>query len=702
MTALHGAQRIDEYAWLQDKTDPAVIAHLDAENEYTAATAQRLQPLRDLLFEEMRGRILETDLSVPTVKGPYAYFSRTEEGSQYAIHCRRPATTAYENDAPDEELLDENVLAGGAEFFALGTFEVSPDHRLLAYAIDTAGDEIYELRVRDLTTGQDLGDVIAETAAGVAWSADASTLIYTVLDDAMRPWQLYRHSLGTDSVSDVLMLQEDDERFYVGVSVSTTDELIVVTIGSQVTTEVHVVRSDDPTGALRCVAARRQDIEYSVDHHRAVDGSERLFIITNDDALEFRLCIAPVASTSPADWAAAAPEWDPNRRVNSFSPRPKLDAIDVFRSHLVLYERADGLEHIRIIELADDGTLGQTRTLTHDDAVYSVWGIGNAEFNSPSLRFGYTSLTTPTTIYDEDLRSGRRTMRKRQPVLGSFDPADYVSSREWAVAPDGARIPISIVRHHDTPTDGTAPGLLYGYGSYEISIDPTFSSLRLSLLDRGMVFAIAHIRGGGEMGRQWYLDGKFLKKRNTFTDFIACAEHLIASSVVAPDRLVARGGSAGGLLMGAVTNLRPDLFAGVVAEVPFVDVVNTMLDETLPLTAIEWEEWGNPADPDYYAYMQSYAPYENVTSAAYPPMLVTAGLNDPRVSYWEPAKWVQRLRANTTSRNDVLLKTEMGAGHGGPSGRYDAWRDEAFVQAFLLDSSGCTNDSRDKRPAPNV
>ena len=687
-TVLHAETRTDDYSWLRVKSDPAVIAHLEAENEFTAAVMQRLQPLKDLLFEEMRARILETDLSVPTTKGPYAYFSRTAEGSQYAIHCRRPAIVAYDAQAQTEQLLlDENKLAEGHDFFALGTFEVSPDHRLLAYAFDREGDEVYALRVRDLATGRDLEEVITGTAAGVAWSADASTLFYTVLDDAMRPWQLYRHVLGTSPGTDVLVHQETDERFYSGVSMSTTDELIVLTIGSQVTTEIHILRADDPAGAFRCVATRRQDIEYSVDHHRSVDGSERLFIITNDGALNFRLCVAPVDSSDPASWHAAAPEWEPDAEIGgASSTRPKLDAIDVFRSHLVLYERADGLERIRVIELDELGGLGEERVLAHDEPVHSVWGLGNAEFDSTSVRFGYTSLTTPTTIYDEDLRTAERTMRKRQPVLGPFDPTDYVSTREWAVAGDGARIPISVVRRRDTPLDGTAPGLLYGYGSYEISIDPTFSSLRLSLLDRGLVFAIAHIRGGGEMGRQWYLDGKFLNKRNTFTDFIACAEHLVQSKVVDSRRLVARGGSAGGLLMGAVSNLRPDLFAAIVAEVPFVDVVNTMLDDTLPLTAIEGEEWGNPADPEFFAYMQSYSPYENVRRAPYPRILVTAGLNDPRVSYWEPAKWVQRLRASTTSGREILLKTEMGAGHGGPSGRYDAWRDEAFVQSFILDT----------------
>ena len=696
-TTLHGDTRTDEYSWLRNQDDPAVIAHLEAENAYAKATLAPLAELQDALFTEIKSRILETDLSVPTVKGPWAYYARTEEGKQYGRHCRRPATDAYREDATDERvLLDENALADGHDYFALGTFEIDHAHALLAYAFDTEGDEIYELRVRDLVTGTDLDDVIEGTAGGVAWSADSSVLFYTVLDEAMRPWQLMRHVLGTDPADDVLVHQEDDERFYIGVSTSTTDELIVLTIGSQVTTEVHVLRADDPYADLLCIAPRRQDVEYGIEHHRSVDGSERLFVITNDGAENFRLCVS--AADGSGTWKPAAPEFEPDSTIGAAAAgeRPKLDAIDVFRSHVVLYERSDGMERIRIIDLGEDGSLGASRVLEHEDSVHSVWGMGNTSLDSPLLRFGYTSMVTPSSVYDEDLRTGERILRKRQPVLGVFQSEEYISTREWATADDGTRIPISIVRHRNTTLDGTCAGLLYGYGSYEISIDPTFSSLRISLLDRHVVFAIAHIRGGGEMGRRWYLGGKFLRKRNTFTDFIACAEHLMAQGYVARERLVARGGSAGGLLMGASVNLRPDLFAGIVAEVPFVDVVNTMLDASLPLTAIEWEEWGNPTDAEYYAYMKSYAPYENVRPASYPPMLVTAGLNDPRVSYWEPAKWVQRLRANSTGAAPILLKTEMGAGHGGPSGRYDAWRDESVVLSFILQCVGLADPSEEQ------
>jgi oligopeptidase B len=703
--SLHGHDRVDEYAWLRERENPEVVQHLEAENTYTAAVLASTKELQEELFIEIKARILETDLSVPTVKGPFAYFSRTEEGRQYGIHCRRVATSAdtgieawpegHLQPNAFELLLDENVLAEGHDFFSLGTFEVSPDHNLLAYATDTEGDEIYTLRIRDLRTGTDLPDAIEESSPGVAWSADGSVLFYTTLDETMRPWKLWRHVLGTAAEADVCVFTETDERFFLNLSTSTTDELIVVTLGSQITTEAHVLRADDPYADFVLFDARRQGIEYAIEHHRALDGSQRYFVLTNDGAEDFTLLVASVDTNGQAaprsDWFDAAIGDGPTNAGDLALLRsPKLDAIEVFQSHLVVHERANGTERLRVIALNSDGSLGEQHVLSQPEAVHSVWPAGNARFATSVLRFGYTSLTTPTSLEDYDMATRERVIRKRQPVLGAFRPETYVAERVWATAADGTQVPMSVVRHCDTPLDGTAPGLLYGYGSYEISIDPGFSSLRLCLLDRGFVFAIAHIRGGGEMGRHWYLHGKFLQKRNTFDDFIACAETLHAKGYVASDRLVARGGSAGGLLMGAVVNQRPEVFAGIVAEVPFVDVVTTMLDDSLPLTAIEWEEWGNPADPEFYAYMRSYAPYENVRAQSYPPMLVTAGLNDPRVSYWEPAKWVQRLRENnqpsvsTKTPNAILLKTEMGAGHGGPSGRYDTWRDEAMVFAFIL------------------
>lgn len=684
-STLHGEQRIDPYAWLRNREDPEVISHLEAENAYTADTLAPLAGLRESIFLEMKARIQETDLSLPTRKGTWSYYSRTVEGKSYPIHCRRP-TTSVENDpdatADEEVLLDQNLLAEGHVYFSLGTFEVTVDHRLLAYGVDTAGDEIYELRFRDLTTGVDLADVVAETSAGVAWSADGSSVLYLVLDDAMRPYQVWRHRMGSSN-DDELVYEETDDRFYCGVSMSATDEYIFLVIGSQVTTETRVARADELDAGFVMFREREQGREYAIDHHRGTNGADRFFVVTNDGAENFRLCTA-AGPGSP--WIPFAPEWDTDdelaQRGDDVDRRPKVEGIEVFRRHVALHERVEGLERLRVLALGDDGSWAGERTVAHDEPVHSVWPVSNADVDAPFLRFGYSSLTTPPSVFDFDLTTGERVLRKRQPVLGDFDPTRYVTERRLVAATDGTRVPMSIVRHRDTPIDGTAPGLLYGYGSYEISSDPTFSTMRLSLLDRGFVFAIAHVRGGGELGRRWYLDGKFLAKKNTFTDFVACARSLTAEGDVAPGRLVSWGGSAGGLLVGASMNLAPDVFAGVIAEVPFVDVVNTMLDESLPLTAIEWEEWGNPADPEYYAYMQSYAPYENVHAAPYPAVLATAGLNDPRVGFWEPAKWVQRLRAVTTGDRPILLKTELGAGHGGPSGRYDAWRDTAFVMAF--------------------
>jgi oligopeptidase B len=696
-TVTHGHERTDEYGWLREKDSPEVIAHLELENSYTASVMASTAGLQQKIFEEIKNRVLETDLSIPTVKGTWAYFQRTEEGKQYGMHCRRLARPIDSELTPwpplspkptDDEivLLDENELAKGHDFFALGTFELSADHTHAAYAFDTDGDEIYELHIRNLMNGADLDDILEGTAPGVAWSTDGSVLFYLTLDETMRPWRVWRHAVGTPQSADVCVFEEPDERFFVSVGLSTTEDLLAITVNSQVTTEFRVLRANNPLGEFTVVAPRRQEIEYAIEHHRAVDGSERFFVVTNDGAEDFRLLVAPLTG-DVSHWVPAGPEWEADELDGSGRPRerrPKLDAIEVFRSHLALHERVDGLERIRVIRLNDNGSLGDEHVIEQSEPVHSVWPAGNVRFDTSILRFGYTSMTTPSSVEDYDMNTRTRVLRKRQPVLGDFDPSLYVADRLWATAKDGERIPISVVRHRATPIDGSAPGLLYGYGSYEISIDPGFSIARLSLLDRGAVFAIAHIRGGGEMGRSWYLGGKYLNKRNTFDDFIACGEALIEQRYVSADRLVARGGSAGGLLMGAITNARPDLFVGIVAEVPFVDVVNTMLDDSLPLTAIEWEEWGNPNDPQYYEYMRSYAPYENVKAQTYPEMLVTAGLNDPRVSYWEPAKWVQRLRKATTGTQRVLLKTEMGAGHGGPSGRYDVWRDEAFVLAFIL------------------
>jgi oligopeptidase B len=693
-TTNHGDERTDEYAWLRERNDE-VIAHLEAENTYCRAVMAPTEALQEALFGEIKARIQETDMSLPTHKGPWSYLTRTEEGKQYGIHVRRPRAQASD-DTADQLLLDENEAAAGHEFFSLGTFEPSPDHSLIAWAKDTNGAEQFDLAflvadptLRDSTTDPAAPEVIEGTSPGVAWAASSNAVFYTTLDEQMRPYQVWRHELGTEQSSDVLVFEEPDERFYVGLGTSATDDYIMLSLSSQITSEVHLLRAvdaNDASARFVLVEPRQDGVEYAVEHHRAHDGSERFFILSNHELAGFRLYTAPIDTPQRAHWSDLGlhPTTDPTN-----DPYPaKLDGFDVFAHHLVLQERVDALERMRVIVLDDHGNVTGERNLSFPEPVYSIWSNGNAEFDTSTYRFGYTSPVTPPTVFSEDLTMTERLLLKQQPVLNGFSSDTYRCDRFWATARDGERIPVSIVHHRDTKLDGTAPLALYGYGSYEISIDPTFSTMRLSLLDRGVVFAIAHIRGGGERGRRWYLDGKFLAKKTTFHDFIDVADSLADAKICDPKRIVARGGSAGGLLMGAVANERPDRWAGIVAEVPFVDVVTTMLDDTLPLTAIEHDEWGDPNDPQFYAYMRSYSPYDNVGAQAYPNLLATAGLNDPRVGFWEPTKWVARLRDRSTSDNVVLLKAELGAGHGGPTGRYAVWRDEAFVLAFVLSALG--------------
>ncbi|MBF6555634.1 MAG: S9 family peptidase [Acidimicrobiales bacterium] len=698
----HGDVRIDDWFWLRDKDDPAVIDHLKAENAYTEAVMAPTSGLRDALFDEIVARIEETDLSVPVRKGPWLYYSRTVEGRSYAIHCRRPvAGDASDTEvgsgaggtheaAPEGEvvLLDENALAEGHDYFALGNLEVSPDHRWLVYSTDTTGGERYTMRFADLTSGTESPESLDDTSYGAAWANDNATVYFVRVDEAMRPYQLWRHRVGTDPVTDVLIYEEADDRFYLGVGRTKDDRYILLGLNSKVTSEVRALPADEPVGEFSIIEPRRQGVEYGVDHDRGdpIQGRDsRFLIVTNDAAEDFRLMEAPDASPDRAHWTEVIPARAGIR----------LDNVDPFAGHLVLYEREAGETRIRVIDAAS----GASTRVGQPDSPSTVWGGANPEYDSTTLRYEYTSLTTPRSVFDLDLGSGDTVLRKRQPVLGGFDSGRYRTERLWAEADDGTEVPISLVYRPDL-VDGErhaepSPCLLYGYGSYEVSIDPTFSSLRLSLLDRGLAFAIAHVRGGGEMGRAWYEEGKFAAKPTTFTDFVACARTLIDEGWTSPDRLVARGGSAGGLLMGAVANLAPELFRAVVAEVPFVDCLTTIMDETLPLTVTEWDEWGNPVDdPEIYSVMKSYSPYDNIrsvdaggTPVRYPDILATGGLSDPRVGFWEPAKWVAKLRAANPG-NKVLLKTELGAGHGGPSGRYDAWRDEAFVYAFILDALG--------------
>jgi oligopeptidase B len=661
---VHGETRVDHYYWLRDRRNPEVIAYLEAENRHAEEVMRHTEGLQERLYQEMRTRIKETDLSVPERLDGYLYYTRTEAGGQYPIFCRRRDLPG----AAEEILLDQNPLAAGHAYFRVGSLEVSPDHRLLAYSVDTSGAEEFTLFIKDLVRGELLPERLARTSHRVAWANDSRTVFYTVLDESRRPCRLYRHEVGTNSSEDVLVYFEPDAAFYLDVSRTRSRRYLLLDLSSHSTTEVRYVSADRPKEHFRVVQPRHAGIEYTVTHH-----DDRFFITTNDGAPNFRLVQAPVDRPSREHWSPVLP----------YRPDVKLDTTDAFRRHLVVYEREAGLTRIRVIDLLT----GSEHLVPFPEPVYTLRAHANPEFDTSTLRFTYTSLITPSSVIDYDLAEHTWTIRKQTEVRG-YNASRYRSERLFASAPDGVQVPISVVYRVPLDTDGTRPLLLSGYGAYGLSYDPVFSSNTLSLLDRGFVVAIAHVRGGEEMGRAWYEAGRLLKKRSSFTDFIAAAEHLATLGYTAPDRLVINGGSAGGLLIGAVTNLRPELFRAVLAEVPFVDVVNTMLDASLPLTVIEYDEWGNPHDPTAYSYIRSYSPYDNVDAKDYPHMLVTAGLNDPRVAYWEPAKWTAKLRATKTDNNRLLLRTNMGAGHGGASGRYDFLREIAFKYAFILDVLG--------------
>jgi oligopeptidase B len=678
----HGDTIIDDYAWLADKDNPETIGFLEAENAYTDALTAGHQELRETIFSEIKSRTKESDLSVPARKGGWWYYARTIEGKQYPVNCRRavrpedagPPMTADGSPLDGEEiLLDQNNLAGDNPFFAVGAFDISPDGNLLAYSTDLDGDERYTMRFKNLVTGEVAPDEIPDTYYGTAWSADASSLFYITVNDAWRPYRVWRHVIGTPASEDVLVFQEDDEKFNVGVGLSRSERYLMIGTSSSLTSEIRLLDAANPAGEFSVVAPRRPGVEYDVEHQVLPDGTERLLILHNDGALNFELAQAPL--TEPTQWTPLIPHRDETR----------LLGVDAFASQVVVYLRRDGLTGLRVMPAG-----AAEYEIDFPEPIYQVHPGSNPEYETDSFRLAYVSLVTPNSVYDCDVPTGQLTLLKRAEVLPgpdgrAYDPADYEQQRVWAEAGDGTRIPVSLVCRKDVPRDGTAPFLLYGYGSYEISIDPGFSISRISLLDRGFVYAIAHIRGGGEMGRHWYDDGKMLRKVNTFTDFIACARHVLTDGWTTADRLIARGGSAGGLLMGAVANMAPDAFGGIVAQVPFVDAVSSMVEATLRVTVREWEEWGNPLDdPAVYQYMKSYSPYENVTSdRVYPPILAVTSLNDTRVLYREPAKWIAKLQAEAKG-GPFLLKTEMAAGHGGRSGRYDAWHEEALVLAWIV------------------
>ena len=674
----HGDVFVDPYEWLRDKDNPEVIAYLEAENDYVDKTTENQEPLRQQIFDEIKARTKETDLSVPTRYGDWWYYARTFEGKQYRVQCRCPITDPDDWNPPnldenteipgEQILLDSNAEAEGHEFFALGASNVSLDGNLLAYSVDTVGDERYTLRFKDLRTGEVYPDEIADIGAGVTWATDNETVYYLTLDAAHRPDRVWRYRLASGQPAE-LVYHEADERFWLGAGLTRSEAYVIIASGSSITSEIRYAAADDPRAQFTVVLPRREGVEYSVEHAR-VGGQDRFLILHNDGAVNFTLTEAPVS--------------DPTRQRTLVPHRDdvRLEGVDAFAGHLVVSYRRAALPRIQLWPISG-GEYGTPEEISFDSELMSSGLGGNPNWESPKLRVRATSLVIPLRVYDIDLATGERTLLREQPVLGDYRPTDYVERREWARAEDGTAVPVSIV--HRAGVAFPAPALLYGYGAYEICTDPSFSVARLSLLDRGMTFVIAHVRGGGEMGRLWYDHGKLLEKKNTFTDFVAVAKHLVDSGLTRPQELVALGGSAGGLLMGAVANLAPELFAGILAAVPFVDPLTTILDPSLPLTVTEWDEWGNPlSDSEVYAYMKSYSPYENVEAKRYPAILAMTSLNDTRVYYVEPAKWVAALRHTNADGNPVLLKTQMAAGHGGVSGRYKAWQETAFQYAWLL------------------
>jgi len=664
---IHGDTRVDDYFWLDERDDPEVLAYLEAENAYLDEMMAHTRPLQETLYDEMVGRIKKDDATAPYELKGYWYYTRYVEGGEYPLYCRRPGTM----DGDEQVMLDGNAMGAGEGFFSLRGVEVSPDGKRVAYGVDTVGRRFYTLRIKDLATGAVLPDEIPDVTANVTWAMDDRTLFYTKQDpETLRSFQIWRHVLGTPVSADVLVYEEKDDTFSCHVRRSKSDAYLFIVCDQTLSTEYRYLEADDPTGEFRVFQERQRDLEYGVSHQ-----GDRFLVRTNLHARNFRLMETPLDRTWLANWTEVVPHRED----------VLLEGVEVFTDYLALEERRGGLTHLRILDLAS----GRDHDLDFGEPTWTARASYNPQMDSRVLRYEYTSLTTPMSTYAYDMASRAKTLLKQTEVLGGFDRADYREEYLRVPARDGTLVPVSLVyRTEDFRKDGTNPLLLYGYGSYGISSNPYFDPARLSLLDRGFVFAIAHVRGGEEMGRQWYEDGKLLKKMNTFTDFIDVGHHLVDAGYTATDRLFARGGSAGGLLMGAVVNLDPDLWRGVYAAVPFVDVVTTMLDESIPLTTAEYDEWGNPNEKVYYDYMLSYSPYDNVEAKDYPALLVTTGLHDSQVQYFEPAKWVAKLRALKTGDNPLLLKINMEAGHGGKSGRFRRLEERALAYAFMLDLLG--------------
>ncbi len=657
----NGHTRIDNYFWLNQRDNPEVIKYLEDENSYTETVIGHTRKFQEKLFDEIVGRIKQTDQSVPYFDNGYYYYSKYEKGKEYPFYCRKKGSL----ESPEEIMLDVNEMAGGYSYYAVGGLSVSPDNKLLAFGVDTLSRRIYNIYVKNLETGKIYSDLLENTSGSAAWGNDNKTFFYTVKDESLRPYKVLKHSLGEDAVADKEIFRESDETFYTFAYKTKSDKYIMITSQSTLSGEFRFLDADTPDGEFRIIQPRERDLEYNVDHY-----GDKFYIVTNYDAKNFRLMEAPVNNPSKENWKEIIPHRDD----------VLLEGIEIFKNFLVVDERKNGLTQLRIIKWNGSGE----HYLDFGEAAYTAYISVNPEFDTEILRFEFSSLTTPNSTYDYNMSSREKILLKQDEVVGGYNPSEYYSERLYAVADDGVKVPISIVYKKSLKKDDGNPLLLYGYGSYGISTDASFSSVRLSLIDRGFIYAIAHVRGGSEMGRWWYEDGKLLKKKNTFTDFINCAEFLVKNNYTGTDKMFAAGGSAGGLLVGAVANMRPDLFKGVVAAVPFVDVVTTMLDSSIPLTTGEYDEWGNPNEKEYYDYMLSYSPYDNVEAKDYPAILVTTGLHDSQVQYWEPAKWVAKLRDMKTDNNPLLLSTLMTAGHGGASGRFERYRISSLQYAFML------------------